>query len=1129
MNTSHEINDGTSSAEAPWSRSGRSGSPHSIHSHSGDISIHFFSVRSVRRSHALSILLIFILLFYHLVSPLNLGQFGSVTLTDVCSVSPGGIPSEVRTGGDYWCRDRRVTYNLSSSRNPDMAIDDDNSIHIVWQDLRMGNREIYYVKLSERGAKLINDMRLTNDSSSSIEPKILLGTGGNLIHIIWSDNGTGSWEIYHMSFSYGNKTIEIVTGKKQISDPDAFDSRCPDAVLNGNGKIRIAWQDRRDGNWEIYYCVIDGKGSVVVSDMRITADLYDSTRCSLDVDSEANTHIAYHEFRNATGNLDTNYGVHYIKLNETGVVVMDSRRLSIASAMTVPELCIDSEDFVHVVFDDTRYNVGNASDVIYTMLDSNGTTLIDDVTITPVSEASEVDSREPVIAIDSHNNLHIIWMDDRDGFYGIYYTMLDPDNYSAVNPYTLEQQITLVGDMRLTGSVSGSQSPVIGIDAKSNLHLVWQDERSGSWELFYTRTEKPDLVIKGDSLDITPPDPVGGDHVQCSATVRDTQGAGAITTAVHFYYLEKERLSGGEIANLTHLPLVDYLALLDDRGTRFHSEDITLRVGVMVDVEAVLNTSELKGVLYVSVIVDPYRSVDEINDGNNHVIEELFVSNYSVAIAWRSDPMIETEVNSTLVLEAEIENRGNDVNDVLFSCTGDDGRWFCLSPGNATLPVGGASTVRIEGFVPPDTTAGTYNITIHAGPVRQASVAESLTFSVKVLQFAQISLTPSKSHYGVLPGYKNIRFTVVNRGNREDTISITSSSNSGWNCVFEDHGNEADLMLDQGESRDIWLNVSVPNSSPNVEDCIAVTARSKSDDAVEVSIPVTLEVLAVRKVKVIKHDPFAFVAAGGSVNFTIGIRNLGNVVDWYAAYIDYPNDLIRNYSMSVANRTNISVNAGEMYNLTLNVVTEPFAFGKEYKVAFRVESIIKAGVEAETTLRIDVKEDHSFSVNPTAPQTVTTVPGRPAQFRFDVRNTGNVNNTLYLKVEGDKRKWWSLEYVSTSMDKVPDELGGPFNYTTQSIKMNIIPDETKAVFIEVVPDIGTPPGSHNYTIEIYSTLDHSGEKHSPVMTMTAVIENETASEPLNLFVIIIISATALAAVVVGLVIVLRYFRSKRSG
>jgi hypothetical protein len=81
------------------------------------------------------------------------------------------------------------------------------------------------------------------------------------------------------------------------------------------------------------------------------------------------------------------------------------------------------------------------------------------------------ESREPVIAA-SGNSLHIVWEDDGDGNWEIYYKRSVDGGYNW-GP-----------DTRLTVNTAESRYPYIAVSG-SNVHVVWVDTRNGNWTLFY--------------------------------------------------------------------------------------------------------------------------------------------------------------------------------------------------------------------------------------------------------------------------------------------------------------------------------------------------------------------------------------------------------------------------------------------------------------------------------------------------------------------------------------------------------------------------------------------------------------------------------------------------------------------
>ena len=144
-----------------------------------------------------------------------------------------------------WNEVIRLTSDDSSSEGPIMAVNG-NNIHVVWQDDRDGNYEIYYKRSIDNGETWGSDTKLTTDDSGSWVP--VVAVNGNNIHVVWQDSRDGNYEIYYKRSIDNGETW----GSDTKLTTDDLDSSNPVMAVNGNN-IHVVWQDDRDGNYEIYY------------------------------------------------------------------------------------------------------------------------------------------------------------------------------------------------------------------------------------------------------------------------------------------------------------------------------------------------------------------------------------------------------------------------------------------------------------------------------------------------------------------------------------------------------------------------------------------------------------------------------------------------------------------------------------------------------------------------------------------------------------------------------------------------------------------------------------------------------------------------------------------------------------
>jgi parallel beta-helix repeat protein len=241
------------------------------------------------------------------------------------------------------------------------------------------------------------------------------------------------------------------------------DSYSPAIAVDTNNNVHITWYDYRDGNNEIYYTKLDNNGNTLVDDTRLTSvsSAYSSGQ-AIAVDTNNYVHITWHD------NRDGNDEIYYTKLDNNGNTLVDDTRLTYdyPSTSASQVIAVDTNNNVHITWEDWRHA---NPEIYYTKLDNNGNTLIDDTRITTDSYFSEC----PAIAVDTNNNVHITWYHyARDG-YEIYYTKLDNNGN------------TLVDDTRLTPAYSWSKNPAIAVDTNNNVHITWSDSRDGNDEIYY--------------------------------------------------------------------------------------------------------------------------------------------------------------------------------------------------------------------------------------------------------------------------------------------------------------------------------------------------------------------------------------------------------------------------------------------------------------------------------------------------------------------------------------------------------------------------------------------------------------------------------------------------------------------
>ncbi|MBI4721822.1 MAG: hypothetical protein HY769_02285 [Candidatus Stahlbacteria bacterium] len=207
--------------------------------------------------------------------------------------------------GESFEPDTQLT--IRHSHYPSVAVQD-SVIHIVWHDFRNGYGEIYYKRSMDNGNNWGADIRVTNDNGSSKYPSIAVQ--GSIIHIVWEEGRDGNDEIYYKQ-SMNNGTNwgadTRITNNSSYSDYPS--------IAVWDSVIHIVWMDRRDGNYEIYYKRSTDNGMFWDADERLTNTVTDSRYSSV---ACWNSHYDVHTVW--TDEQDGNQEIYYKRhKRETGI------------------------------------------------------------------------------------------------------------------------------------------------------------------------------------------------------------------------------------------------------------------------------------------------------------------------------------------------------------------------------------------------------------------------------------------------------------------------------------------------------------------------------------------------------------------------------------------------------------------------------------------------------------------------------------------------------------------------------------------------------------------------------------------------------------------------------------------
>lgn len=324
-------------------------------------------------------------------------------------------------------------------------MDNQGNIHIVYHDETDydgagGDSDIFYkIKDSSTGLWSAPEVVSTSSDFNSYGPELAVDSFGNA-HVVWYDNHDYDGTDLEIIYKKRDATSDTWSAPTVISTDSTSSSYSPVIVVDNSDIVHVAWED-------------------------YTAGLYGSSPFA---------DICYKRW-------------DPVNFWSSGFIISYE---SLADDSYNPTLVVDDTNSIHVAWSDNTDMKGSGAsdtDVFHRKWDSSSSTWSDLTLITPESSGS---STRPLFTIDSHSNIHFVWIEndniagsgyDIDAFYRYY----DPDTES-------------LSDLVLLTENSDDQSYASGIcyDSKEHFHVLWYDYSnllsSGSdRDIFYKKYAGP--------------------------------------------------------------------------------------------------------------------------------------------------------------------------------------------------------------------------------------------------------------------------------------------------------------------------------------------------------------------------------------------------------------------------------------------------------------------------------------------------------------------------------------------------------------------------------------------------------------------------------------------------------------
>lgn len=426
-----------------------------------------------------------------------------------------------------WKDDIRLTNDSADSYRPDVTIDIQNQIHMVWIDNKGGKINIYY--------KMYNGSNWTTDDVLSTPggafPTIATDIQGN-IHVAWAQGNISGYEICYTKHNGINWSEPILLTNDSGYSVSWMPQLGPRIVTDSKGYIYIFWTDCSDTYPDgrdiayVYYNASNWSEKQRATDDH--RDEYDHFNPDVAVDSEDNIHLVYTTTEPAGGGY-YNFIIHYKKFNGTSW----SEEKQIGSGYTgyfigFPKIATDSKDNLHIVWTDGRDTTADYPyryEIYYIKLDNNGNALVNDTRLT--NSSVQYGCGLQSVTTDSNNDLHLVWLKrPAEHEHEVWYKKLDNNGNTLIDD-------TYLSTDYFKDYVAMSP-PHIAVDSLNRLHIVFGDDRDGNLEIYYKDTYAQDLSISSEDISFSNPYPEPNETIWINASIHNN-GEIITNATVKFY------------------------------------------------------------------------------------------------------------------------------------------------------------------------------------------------------------------------------------------------------------------------------------------------------------------------------------------------------------------------------------------------------------------------------------------------------------------------------------------------------------------------------------------------------------------------------------------------------------------
>jgi hypothetical protein len=339
----------------------------------------------------------------------------------------------------------RVTESSASVSGPSLAWDGE-AFAVAWWDRSAGNSEIFFRRFGQDGTAMGAETRVTESASSSMEPSLVWADGA--YGVAWQDNRDGNYEIYLARLDQAG---QLMGAAARVTNGSSFTDRVD--LIWGDG-FYLVFQDARDSG--IFAARTDQRGMVMGGEANIAGPAGNGfapaaawTGSQLGVVWEDLT--------------DGNNEIFFARYD--GAKIGNDVRITVADGVSAePDVAWTGSEF-GVVWYDCR---GDDCRIYFNRLSAEGVVLQAD---TPISRSGGGADFPEIVWTGTHYG--VAWDEFREGVREVYFREIETDG-------------TPITDVVRLSTGGGSAEYATLVWSGGVFGIAWEDPREAPEQIYFS-------------------------------------------------------------------------------------------------------------------------------------------------------------------------------------------------------------------------------------------------------------------------------------------------------------------------------------------------------------------------------------------------------------------------------------------------------------------------------------------------------------------------------------------------------------------------------------------------------------------------------------------------------------------